>query len=306
MIYLIYGDEEFLIQEEVLNIIKKSGVDELNISKYSLESDNISDITQDACTVSLFSGKKIVVINNFDFFYKIDDKSSKIFEEFINNISSDVILILVASKLDERKKITKELKKICNVKEFTKNKNISNTVRNMFGDYKIDYSTVDLFIKIVGNDLMILNQEANKLMTYKSDKVITRNDVINLASSSDNDDIFDLVNAVVNNDKDSALSIYSALVKSNEEPIKIIVTLANQFRLIYQCKELYKKGNSEDSISKILGVHPYRVKLALEKGKNFSSKVLLKYLLSLADVDSRIKSGLIDKYLAFELFILGN
>ena len=304
MIYLIYGEEEFLIQEEVLNIIKKSSVDELNVSKYDLSCDSISNVIDDACTVSMFSDKKVIVVNNFDSFYKIDEKDTNLFLEFIDNITDDVILILVASKLDERKKITKELKKKSVVKEFLKNKNISNTVRSMFGDYKIDYSTVDLFIKIVGNDLMILNQEAKKLMTYKSDKVILREDVINLASSGEFEDVFLLVNAIVNNDKDSAMSIYSNLIKCGEEPIKIIITLANQFRLIYQCKELYKKGNSEDSISNILGVHPYRVKLALEKGKNYSSKVLLKYLLDLSDIDNKIKNGLVDKFLAFELFIL--
>lgn len=306
MIYLIYGEEEFLIEEEVLSIINKSKVDELNISKYNLSSDDIRDIIQDASTVSLFSDKKIIVVNDFDCFYKIDEKSSNLFEEFLDNISSDVILILVATKLDERKKITKKLKKICIVKEFNKNKNISNIVRDMFGDYKIDYNTVDLLIKIVGNDLMILKQEAIKLMTYKTDKIITRDDVLSLASSYDNDDIFDLVNAVVNKDKDKAMDIYSSLIRSNEEPIKIIITLANQFRLIYQSKELYKKGNGEDSISKLLGVHPYRVKLALDKSKNYSSKVLLDHLLNLALIDSKIKNGLIDKYLAFELFFLGN
>ena len=153
---------------------------------------------------------------------------------------------------------------------------------------------------------MILNQEVIKLMTYKTDKVITKEDILSLCSSNSNDDIFDLINAVVSKDKDSALTIYSNLIRSNEEPIKIIITLANQFRLIYQCKELYKKGNSEDSISKILDVHPYRIKLALEKGKNYSSKVILNYLDNLSDIDNNIKSGVIDKNLAFELFLLGN
>ena len=82
--------------------------------------------------------------------------------------------------------------------------------------------------------------------------------------------------------------------------------MANQFRLIYQSKELYKKGNREDTISKILNVHPYRVKLALEKSKNYSSKILLNYLLKLAEMDFKIKNGLIDKNLALELFILEN
>ena len=306
MIYLIYGEEEFLIEQEISNIISKSGVDELNISKYDLLLHSLKDIIDDACTVSLFSDKKIVIINNFDGIFKIDDKLLDEFDKFIHNISDDVVLILVCSKLDERKKFTKELKKLCTVKEFNKNKNISNIVRSMFLDYKIDYSTVDLFIKTVGNDLMILNQEAIKLMTYKDDKIINRDDIFLLCSGDSNDDIFDLVNCVVNKDKDGAMRIYSNLIKSNEEPIKIIITLANQFRLIYQCKELYKKGNSEDSISKILDIHPYRVKLALEKSKSYSSKVLLNYLLQLGDIDNNIKSGNVDKNLAFLLFLLQN
>ena len=105
--YLIYGEEEFLIENEVTNIISKSGVDELNISKYDLLSDSLKDIIDDACTVSLFSDKKIVVINNFDNISKLDNKLVDEFDKFIHNISGDVILILVCSKLDDRKKLTK-------------------------------------------------------------------------------------------------------------------------------------------------------------------------------------------------------
>ena len=87
MMYLIYGEEEFLIENEVTNIISKSGVDELNISKYDLLSDSLKDIIDDACTVSLFSDKKIVVINNFDNISKLDNKLVDEFDKFIHNIS---------------------------------------------------------------------------------------------------------------------------------------------------------------------------------------------------------------------------
>lgn len=304
MIYLLYGEEEFLIDEEIKKIIKKTKIDELNISRYDLEEDNIKDIIDDACTISLFEEKKIIIAKNLDKFLK--QKETKILEEYINNISEGIILILVAEKLDEKKKIIKDLKKIADVKEFTKNKNISNTVKKMFDDYKIEYKTIDLLIKLVGNDLRILNQEVEKIKTYKIDKIITEQDVLDLASTSDNEDMFDLINYIVNKDKESAFKVYTNLIKRNEEPIKIIITLANQFRLIYQSKELYKKGNSQDAIAKILNVHPYRVKLSLEKSKNYSSKILLNYLLKLAEIDSKIKNGLIDKNLALELFILEN
>lgn len=302
MIYLLYGEEDFLIEEEIKNIIFKNKIDSINVSNYDLEFDFFKNILDDVCTVSLFGDKKVSIIYNFD---KISKSDEVLLNDYLNNIIDDVILIFVCFKVDDRKKIIKDIKKNFVSKEFVKSKNISNTVRKMFEGYKIDYKTVDLLIDIVGHDLRILYQEANKLMTYKDNLEITYEDVLNLASSVDNDDVFDLINYIVVKDKDSALSCYNNLLRRNEEPIKIIISLANQFRLIYQCKELYKKGNGEESISKILNVHPYRVKLALDKGKNYSSKLLLKYLLDLAIIDSKIKKGLIDKNLALELFIIG-
>lgn len=302
MIYFLYGEEEFLIDEEIKKIIKKTKIND--IYKYDMNIDNIKDAIDCACTISLFEEKKVIIVKNIDIYLK--EKDTSIFEEFINNITEQVVLILVGKKIDEKKKITKILKSISETKEFNKTKSISNTVKKMFDDYKIDYKTIDTLIAMSGSDLRILYQEVEKLKTYKTDKIMTEEDVINLASTNDASDIFDLINSIVNKDKEKSFKIYNNLIKRNEEPIKIIITLANQFRLIFQSKELYKKGNREESISKILNVHPYRVKLALEKGKNYSTKLLLEYLLKLANIDSNIKKGLIDKNLALELFILEN
>lgn len=307
MIYLLYGTEDFLIEQEIKNIIKKTKIDKMNISRYNLEEDNIKNIIDEACTISLFEDKKLIIVDNLNtFLTKQNEKTIKVLEEFINNINKEITLILISEKLDERKKIIKNLRKIAEVKECNKTKNITSMVKKMFDDYKIEYKNIDLLIKISGNDLGILSQEVEKLKTYKLDKIITEKDILDLASTTNNSDIFDLINYIVKKDKENALNLYDALIKQNEEPIKIIVTLANQFRLIYQAKELYKKGNREDTISEILKIHPYRIKLALEKSKNYSSKILLKYLLKLAELDKNIKNGLIDKHLALELFILEN
>ena len=104
--------------------------------------------------------------------------------------------------------------------------------------------------------------------------------------------------------KDEALEIYNEMLKVNEEPLKIVILLASQFRLMYQAKELAKKGYSEKNISEVLKVHPYRVKLALQKGKKYKVETLLNYLNALADIDIAIKTGKTDKNLALELFLL--
>ena len=305
MIYLLYGNENFLIEQELKKIIKKTKIDNYNISKYNLLEESILNVIDDANTISLFEDKTVIIITNL-IKSNIEEKELKKFENLIENISEEIVLIIIEEKLDERKKITKQLRKKAEVIELNRGKNISNTVKKMFEDYKIEYSTIDLLISIVGDDLSVIYQEVEKIKTYKEDKIITKQDVIDSASSNINNNMFDLINHIVKKEKEKSLELYKKLLKQNEEPIKIIITLANQFRLLYQVKELYKKGNREDTIAEILKVHPYRIKLALERSKNYSSKVLLDYLLKLAEMDKKIKTSKIDKTLALELFILEN
>ena len=62
--------------------------------------------------------------------------------------------------------------------------------------------------------------------------------------------------------------------------------------------------NNQNDIAEKLNSKRYPVQLAIEKGFKYDSKILLKNLEELADLDTNIKMGLIDKEIALELFIL--
>ena len=67
------------------------------------------------------------------------------------------------------------------------------------------------------------------------------------------ENIFDLTNAILSKDRQKIFSIYHDLMILNEEPIKLIVSIANQMRLHYQVKLLDRKGYTDQEIGKILG-----------------------------------------------------
>ena len=73
---------------------------------------------------------------------------------------------------------------------------------------------------------------------------------------------------------------------------------------MYQVKQLYLNGYTENDIAKILNIHPYRVKLASQNSRKYDSDILIDYLKQLSDLDINIKTGKIDKNLGLELFIL--
>lgn len=309
MLYLFYGLENFLLDKEIKKVISTSGIDELNINYYNSEEVLLKTIIEDACMVPMFGDKKLIVVTNCLFLTgsKSFNSDTDVLMDYLKHINPDTILIFSVpnEKLDERKKIVKELKKCAVVKEFNKNVNISTIVKNFFEEYTISNSDLTYFIDRVGNNLQILEQEASKLKIYKDDDaVITRDDITNLTSKNIDIDIFKLIENIVSNNKIKALESYHEMLKYNEEPIKIIIMLANQFRIIYQSKVLYKKGYTEGNIASTLKIHPYRIKLALQTGRFFKEETLLSYISKLADLDYNIKTGNIDSSLGLELFIL--
>lgn len=304
MLYLFYGTKSFLIKNAIEKIEKK--FDSLNISKYDLDNEDIKTILEDAITISMFNDQKLIICENANMFTGQTSKDAEIIENYLNHPNPDTTLIFTVNneKLDERKKITKLIKKVGEVKSFNDNINPITLIKNELKDYDINSNLINLIIQRAGDNPVTLTNELEKLKLYKEDNKITKEDIINVISKKIDTDIFKLLDYIVQNNKNKALEIYYEMLKINEEPIKIIIMLSNQFRIMYQAKELLKKGYSERDIASTLKIHPYRVKLALQNGRKYSSKVLLKYLSELADMDTNIKTGKTDKNLALELFIL--
>lgn len=310
--YLFYGLEQYLIDKEIKKIILDNKIDDINIVHYDLENTKIEDIIEDLSSVSLFGEKKLIIVDNAYIFTgttnkKLLEQNTDILEKFLKNNSCDNIVIfnILKEKLDERKKIVKVIKEKGIVKDFNTFSNINKYVLDMFGEYKINNENINFLVNRVGNNLEVLSQEINKIKIYKdNDFNITKEDIINLTTKNIDTNFFNLIENIVARNKNKAMESYYEIIKDGEEPIKIIVVLANKFRLIYQAKNLYKKGYSEKDISNMLGSNYYAIKKCLESSRNYDDKFLLKCLMKLANLDIDIKSGKIDKNIGLELFIM--
>jgi len=316
-IYLIFGEESYLINKKIKDIVSKYITNDIdnNVIKYDLSEISIDEALDDASMPSILSPIKVIVctdaffltssIRKTDFNHNVEKLI-----KYIDNPNPNTILILtINSSLDERKKIVKELRKKVKVYEFKKVEynNLFDFTQNMFfnNGYKISKETIKILVNKVGYDLIRMNNEINKLMLYKyEEKIIEDSDIFNLVPKTIEENIFDLIDAAFNKDKEEVFTIYKELLNQGEEPIKIIVLLANQFRLIYQTKLYHEMGYIEKDIASKLGIHPYRIKLAHQKGRLFDKKTLLNYLNELADLDIAIKTGTIDKNIGLELFLL--
>ncbi len=309
MLYLLYGLEKFLINDEISKIIKTNNIDEYSISKFNAKTTSIDEILLDAISMPLFGEKRLVIIEDAYFFTseKAENEVITKLENYLNDYNKKNITIFVSNteKLDERKKITKLVKNVAKVLEFNTKKDPNTLIKELLSNYDIDYRNITLIKERLNNQIDLIPSEINKLITYKDDKNITESDIENAITEYPNVDFFKFIDDIVNRNIKESIKTYEELLKLKEEPIKIIVTLANQFRLMYQAKIMNESGYSEKDIATELGEHPYRVKLAIMKARNYSDKSLLDNLKKLGEINLNAKKGLVDSAVALELFILG-
>jgi len=311
--FLIYGEDKFLIKHNINKIINSNDKENTSVIYFDMTEVTIEEVIEELNTFDLFDNNKIVICEKSIFLTsegKKDNYNTDILVEYLEKAKNDNILIIANSSVDERKKIVKDIKKSCSVIKCDKLKDyeVGDYILKRFNKlgYKIDRSSVKLIFDRVGNDLTTINNEIKKLIMYKLDsRVITEEDILELVPKKIDDNIFDLIDAVAENNKKKIFELYEGLTNYyGEEQTKIIVMIAGQFRLMLQCKILSSEGKSESEIATFLKVHPYRVKLALQKSRNIKKEILEKYLLDLANLDINIKSGKTNKNIGLELFFL--
>lgn len=318
-VYLLYGTEAYLI-DETKNLLLQHVLEEdeldFNFSQYDLEETTIETALEDVETLPFMGERRLVFMQN-PFFLTAEKNKSKVehslkrLEAYLKDPVPYSIVVFIApyEKLDERKKITKELKKIATVVEAKKLNEfeLKKWVREKIEAAKVDMDdkSVERLLELAGTNLMMLTNEINKILLYvDGENRIDLPIVEKLVAKSLEQNIFSLVDSVLKGDIATTISIYHDLIKQNEEPIKILSVMAGQVRLLYQVKDLSRQGYSQQKIASILKVHPFRVKLAQEKIKQFQDDELLELIQKFADADYQMKTGQGDKKIILELILL--
>jgi DNA polymerase III subunit delta len=317
-VYLLFGPETFLIHETIqlmVTYLLNKEEQDFNFSTYDLEETPIEVALEDAETFPFMGEKRLIVMQNPVFLTsekskgKVEHNITKL-EEYLNNPAPYSIVVITApyEKLDERKKITKELKRKAVVEEakklgdqelkkWIKDRSISNGV-------DIDENAIEKMVSVAGSNLFVLTNEIDKMSLYVGiDKRIDIHTVEKLVSKTLEQNIFELVEKVVHRKVEDALRIYYDLLKQNEEPIKILALLSGQFRLIYQVKELSSKGYGQQQMATTLKQHPYRVKLAAGQAHLFSVEELKRLVHLFADADYQMKTGGLNKTMIIEMIL---
>lgn len=304
-VYLITGSNDSVISNTVSDILKQVNCDDNNKIIYNLKENTISDVIEEANTVSLFRSNKVILVysSGID---KLDDEELIM---YLNNYNKDVYLIFIVEKSDARKKIVKLINEkgisidSDNVdKSYNKNYVVSYLKDN---GYKMNSNVIECFLSRVSDNIDDIRNELDKLFIYKlDDKNISLDDVKLITYDNTDNIIYEFTNALLEKDENKAISMYHSFIDSNMAIDYILASIYNSYRTLYQIKEL-NKNNSIRDISKTIGKKEYYVEKMLYRSMNYNDNELLDIIHTLAMIDKNYKSGLCNPVMEVELFILG-
>jgi DNA polymerase-3 subunit delta len=318
-IYVLYGTQKFLM-DELLQEISKKVLDEntidFNYETFDLQEHPLELAVEAAETLPFMGDKRLIVASPALFL--TGAKTQNKIEHYIPSLErylespvdfSVLVLMVEQDKLDERKKLVKELKKkavLCSCSSL-QDQQLTPWLKERASLHcvHLDDDAAGLLGQFVGGNLQLLSNEMEKMALFVGKGgTITTTVVQDLISKTIEQDVFALVDHVVHSRIGEAFEYLYELLKRKEEPIKILFLLARQFRLIYKAKELNRRGYTQGQMAQQLGAHPYVCKLVVQQGKNYTEQQLTHILDQLAETDYSIKTGKLEKVLALEMFLL--
>lgn len=314
-IYLFTGNEELIIKNKIENTIKNIDASSMNISSYNLEEVNIATVIEDAMTPPFLSPSKIIILKRPIFLSSSKTEINhnvNLFSNYLNNPCETTFLLIDATgiKLDEKKDYVKKLIKVCEVSE---TKDLSPIEAEGWLKRQLSIEGIEIrddaikaFFSRTGRNLLDCKKEAEKLTLYvKPRNVATIKDVNDVVTKEIEQDAFALTNAIIDKNNSQVISIYHQLLESGKDVMQLIGLISKSFIDILVVGKLVNRGMKQADITNVLGMSSGRVFHLMKNAKNFSEEDVSDYIIRLAELDAKIKSGRIDPQSGMELFLFG-
>ena len=318
-IYLLYGEELFLLENTLKKIKKLFGECIKGINYINIDETNYNELIQDIETPAFGYEKKLIIARNTGLLKKDGKRKNAELEKereklvnYINNnidiIKQGIILVFIEEDTDSKKELFKTIDKngvVCNF-EYQKPIQIEKRIEAICKAYEvqIDNTTLRYFIECCGTNMQELINEIRKLIEYagKGGK-IAKEDIDKLSIKKLESVIFDLTDSLGKKETAKALEVLQNLIYAKEPLQKILITLYNHFKKIYFTKIAIQNGKDITTSLNLKPNQTFLVNKYKMQARYFKQGELEQILQKLRDLDYQYKNGLIDLQVGLEAIL---
>ena len=306
-LYLLYGQEQYLIDMSIKKIKKK--FDELvqGINYILIDESNTEEIIPNIEMPAFGYDRKLIIVKNSGLFKKdgrkktespIQEKLSNYINENHDMLDDSVVLVFVEEEADKNSVFDAVSKygSVCKIDELKINQ-LVNKLKKICDLYKVNVSqaTLNYFVENCGTSLQNLINEIRKLIEYKGEGgTIEIADINKLSIKQIESIIFDLTDNLATRKIDKSLEILDNLIYQKEPLQKILITLYGHFKKLYLCQVATDSNKDIVNVLKLKPNQTFLISKYKNQAKHFKVKELRKILNDFADLDYNFKSGNID------------
>ena len=308
-IWLIWGQEDFNIENKLAELKKKYVVPEFASMSYKFFTNpSFDELAEILCTPPFMFGSLFIVINCENYFsgskkeVAFSDKDLKKLDEIFANLNENTHVAFVykiprdvPKKIDTRRKLYKTIAKYAEVIEYPQfrsyDKELVQWIKKQAKtkDINCNDACAKLLVEVCGVNLRVLDGELEKLkLSIYPSKDINDSTIKEICNPVE--DVFKIIDLYLENKRDCALN---ELKKLNEKQ-HYLITLASINTTVRKTLnlKLLSKNYSAAQISQQTGMHEYRVKLQLEKLNKVSENQLITLKNKLTRAEYMSRSGL--------------
>jgi DNA polymerase III subunit delta len=331
MYYVYHGEDEFSKTEQVKKLRTEMGdpqFADLNTVQFDGRKVGLSELTHACDAVPFLSDRRLVIVEGmlarFEPHRKKDETGgeggieeetnpglAKELSDYLTRLPESTHLVFVEPRtLAKNNPILKHSAsaKSGSVREFSAPDMrdlpqwIRERVKNKRGT--IEPNAVNELAAHVGNDLGLLDNEIEKLLTYRANEPIRLDDVRALVPLVNESSIFDLVDAIGRRETTRAMQLLHDQLNHNAAPIYLLSMITRQFRILLQLRDYLERGKSADQAATQLKVNPFVARKTWGQAMNFALPQLEAIYQRLLDTDIAIKTGRSEPVLALDLLVV--
>ena len=314
-IYLLYGEETFLLESCLKKIKNNFGERKAGINEVRIDDTNVNGIISDIETPAFGYEKKLIIARNTGLFKKegkrkiatnseLSNKVAEYIKENIKMLQEAVVLVFIEEEAEKNElyKIIEQYGIVCEFQEL-KPVQIIARMKAICNAYQvqIDDSTLKYFIECCGTNMQDLINEIRKLIEYAgTNGTITKQAVDLLCIKKLESVIFDLTDNLGKKQVNKSLEVLHSLIYQKEPIQKILITLYNHFKKLYIIKIAQRENKN---IAESLNLKPNQMFLVTKykaQADYFKEAELKKIVEELIDLDYNYKIGLIDLNIGLE------
>lgn len=299
MVYLLYGEDNYLKNEFVKKAKKSFGELQLGINYIQIDESNVNNVISDIETPAFGYEKKMIIVKNANLMQKknaISDKLSEYLNDADKQILDSIELIIIEDSV-EKNVLFNTISKIGMIKEFNEQKisQLITKVKSISAAYgvQIQENVAQYFIECTGTNMEDIINEIRKLIEYAGKGgTIKKEDIDSLTIKKSESVIFDLTDNLGKKNIHEAINVLHDLIYAKEPVQKILVMLYNHFKKLYIVQ--LSNGQNVAQNLKLKPNQTFLVSKYQNQAKFFTQDEIRNLLNEFMYIDEASKSGNLD------------